>query len=435
MKKVGKKLLSLLLVVMLLASAIPFAAMAAEAKSVTVHVIKQNGENEATVSDTLELEDEKVDVITLAKLVDLSWEADGFEFVRYDAGSGAVSTIGDITIVDGMTVYIRVAMPQNTTPETPDEGDEGETETETTTTSVRFIVDGVEYATITQTEGATAGLPATPYKTGYNFEGWYSRENGAGHRIYNGVTWYADSYTTTYYAHFVSNKVVDNNTIRIFVQSYVGSTLKATKEIDSVQLETGENAFNWLYYNKDRIDGLVEAAYPGYNWDPQLYYDYSGKEPLTEQNLTANGTKSVCIKVYSEVEANVLLYVHKGSASATPAIYEMPGYVKGDTVSRTAVETLVKKYYSGKNMTLQGLYNDEAWQDLLEDKAPTAANGVKVDSNGTIRIHVILKNATAGGTADPTNPKTGDYILPIAMTAMILSGLAAAAFVCSKKRV
>jgi len=340
--------------------------------------------------------------------------------------------MGSVTITEDLgTVYIRYTKAAE---EEEEEEEETGTETEPTTTSVRFIVDGVEYATIIQTEGETAGLPATPYKTGYSFEGWYSKENGEGHRIYNGVTWYDDSYATTYYAYFVSNKVVDNNTIRIFVQAYVGDVLRSTREIDSVQLETGENAFNWLYYNKDRIDALIAAAYPGYDWDPQLYYNYSGTEPLTEQNLTANGTKSICVKIHSEVEANVLLYVHKGSATATPAIYEMRGYVKGDTVSRTAVETLVKKYYSGSKMTLQGLYNDEAWQDLLESKEPTAANGVYVDSNGTVRIHIILKNAS-NSTADPSNPKTGDYVLPAALTVMVLSGMAAAAvYVIGKKR-
>ena len=432
MKKVGKKLLSLLLVVMLLASAIPFAAMAAEGeKTVNVVVYLQTGDRTDEFKGTYT--GDIGDTVVISDMAAAVTSLEGFTFAKYNAGAGEQTSMGSVTITEDLgTVYIRYTKAAE---EEEEEEEETGTETETTTTSVRFIVDGVEYATIAQTEGKTAGLPATPYKTGYNFDGWYSKEGGQGHRIYNGVTWYADSYTTTYYAHFVSNKVVDNNTIRIFVQAYVGSTLKSTKEIDSVQLETGENAFNWLYYNKDRIDGLVEAAYPTYNWDPQLYYDYSGKEPLTEQNLTANGTKSVCIKIYSEYEANVLLYVHKGSATATPAIYEMPGYVKNDTVSRTAVENLVKKYYSGSKMTLQGLYNDEAWQDLLEGKEPTAANGVDVDHNGTIRIHVILKNATGGGTADPTNPKTGDYILPVAMTAMILSGLAAAAFVCSKKRV
>ena len=58
-----------------------------------------------------------------------------------------------------------------------------------------------------------------------------------------------------------------------------------------------------------------------------------------------------------------------------------------------------------------------------------------MDSNGTVKIHVVLTSGSSSSNADSTNPKTGDYILDTAMTMMAISGLAAAAvYVVGKKR-
>ena len=57
-----------------------------------------------------------------------------------------------------------------------------------------------------------------------------------------------------------------------------------------------------------------------------------------------------------------------------------------------------------------------------------------VNRDGDDYVFVMVKNVKVV-TADPSNPKTGDMILPAAMTMMLVSGLAAAAvYVIGKKR-
>ena len=94
----------------------------------------------------------------------------------------------------------------------------------------------------------------------------------------------------------------------------------------------------------------------------------------------------------------------------------------------------VKTKYSGSKMTISDLYSQSDWEDLLDGLDSTGAQSIKVETNGTTKIHVILKNASSGGTVDSSNPKTGDTIFaPVAVMGLSVSALAVLLFL-NKKR-
>ena len=286
-------------------------------------------------------------------------------------------------------------------------------------------------------------LPAAPDVSGQKFKGWYSGENGQGDALASGDEW--DGKHTTYYAYYVESTDDNVSTLSVYAKFFIGGVQQGNTEfLYEQEFKDGDSMLKWLNNNESTTSKYIfsKVSAEDYEWNPRYYFNYSGTEPLTEQNLIADGNKSVVVKVYGKksTQANVLLYVHQYNSSSkkyeTKNIYEMSGYTAGNTVTKSAADTLVKKHYTGKNMTITGLYSDTAWEQLLAGQNPTAANGIKVSDNGTMKVHVIIKNATAGSssTADKTNPKTGDMIFVPMM--VMLASAAAVAFVYmgSKKR-
>lgn len=387
---------------------------------VTVHVyvngVKSDPAFEKTGVTSITLGGTLYEEIATAKSLDVA----DYDYVFY-AGHAVTGTAvtGSSYTLDADAVYTIVI-----TTKTPDPVKK----------NVHFFVDNVEYAVTECTEGQQPNVPEDPYKANYTFQGWYSAENGQGTRLVSGQNW-NNSMPTTYYAYFTSNLNPKYDTIRVFVKRYVGNVLKGSEElaIADNQILRGESVLNWLNSKKDEIDGLVEDKYDGaYTWNPKYFYDNDSNAKLTSQDLVTNGNKSVFIKVNAP-QIKVQLYIHVGKVTASPVIKDMDGYRVGDTVTKTAVDTVVKKYYSGSKMKIDGLYTADDWAELKKGNKPTASADLTVTENG-MEIHVLVTNGSATG-ADPSNPKTGDYILDTAVALMVISGLAAAAvYVVGKKR-
>ena len=230
----------------------------------------------------------------------------------------------------------------------------------------------------------------------------------------------------------------DISTLSVYVRFYVsGKQQGSTQLLYKQDFEDGDNMFSWLKNHEAKTSDAIFAldGADGYEWEPRYYYDYTKDEPLSEQDLIADGNKSIVVKVYSKkaTEAKVMLYIHKKATSTISDILQMPGYTAGNTVTYADVKAEIKEHYSGSKMTIQGLYDEESWEQLLNDENPTAANGIKVEHNGTTEIHVILKNATSSSNADSSNPKTGDSIM-IAATTMALAAVALVSIIELKKR-
>lgn len=199
--------------------------------------------------------------------------------------------------------------------------------------------------------------------------------------------------------------------------------------------------FTWLY-SDEGLEQTREAVFGGganstYQWANEVFYNYYGDKAVTPANLKSNGNKAVYIKVTStkDMEASVMLYVHLKQTETVDRVIPMPGYTAGDIVSRSDVITAVKTKYTGSNMTYSDLYTEDSWDRLMDGQSSSGASSVKVEDNGTTKIHVIVKNATSksSATKDPSNPATGDNILFVVGT-MTVAAVGLAAIVVLKKR-
>lgn len=274
-------------------------------------------------------------------------------------------------------------------------------------------------------------LPEGSLKDSKKFVGWYNGSSKLEDLLQNGK-WHAGM-PTTFNAKYIDSNDDGVSKLYVYVRFYVKGVQQGYTQLllDPITFQDGENMFNWLQNNKGTIGAAIEAkdTENKYDWYPEYFYDYSGEEILTAQNMKANGDQSVVVKAFSKdaTEAKVLLYVHTSKTSTPAAIYEMNGYTAGNTVTLAAVKTELKNKYT----VSAGLYDADDWDDLLNGLSPMASNGIAVQHNGTTEIHVLAKAASSN--ADSTNPKTGDYIT-IAATTMVLAAGAFVAMVEMKKR-
>lgn len=447
MKTVCKKLLSLMLVAMLLVSAIPFAS--ADELAIDVPVFVTIDGEAINTQKTLTVTEAGV-VLDEATAMGMIRDSEGRAFSSWTNASGKTVTGYTLSYewlaehIEGysLTINLVSAAAEEPTEAPTEEPTEEPTETPTeATTTVYFNNElaGKVYTRAFENGEEVEDLPGGVNVKGYDFKGWYSGKNGTGSKLVNGDTWYSGK-ADTYYAYYVESVDDGVSTLSVYVRFYVGGVQQGnTQLLYKHEFEDGDNMFTWLSQHESTTANAIFAldGSDGYEWNPRYYYDYTGNEPLSEQDLIADGNKSVVVKVYSKnaTEANVLLYVHKTKATATPSIYEMAGYTAGNTVTYAAVKAEVKEHYTGSSMTIQGLYDQESWEQLLNGENPTAANGIKVESNGTTKIHVILKNATASSSSDDddSNPKTGDYIT-VAVATMVVAAAALISVIELKKR-
>ena len=424
-----KKFFSLMLVALLLVSALPFAASAAGfSVAVTVDdVFVYAGEYE-TITYAECLAQSGIDTTT--KNI-TNFVCDGADLVEG----------GSATLTGPAFVYFWTE--DKATEPTTEPTTESTTEAPADTFDLYFHDElGGKVSTVAVENAATVTtVPSGSLVEGHDFVGWYTGRNGTGDKLIPGTTKWYEGMSRDYYAYYIESVNDGVSVLSVYVRFYVGGEQQGnTKLLYTRQFDDGDNMFSWLANNETKTSNAIFAleGSEGYQWNPRYYYDYTGTEPLSEQDLIADGNKSVVVKVYSKkaTEANVLLYIHKNTTGyPLTAIYEMPGYTQGNTITLASAKNIIKEHYTGSNMTVQGLYSDSSWAQLLNGENPTAANGIKVEHNGTTKVHVILKNATATNASkvDSTNPQTGDYITA-AVTTMVVAAAALVSMVELKKR-
>jgi len=330
MKTVSKKLLSLLLVAMLLVSAVPFQAFAADG-TVAIDIYEVDLENNAIFVETVE-----ADPSAYASQDDMVKDIYG-QFTKYqyrDGGDGtAMLRVWPLETPEGEKA-LKLRIQHN----------DG--------TSNYNLVD------ILEGDGILAAINAAGVKVsreGYKFVGWSLSHTGD-----------VDSYINVYH------------------------TAKA---------------------DMANSDGVI--------------YIYADWEKITDdKNDNDDVVYDVVLKIYTN-----------GKTNTAAKTVSMDNYGIDGKITREEVELCVRKYYKG-DLNFYGLFTYETWNGGKYD-TDDAKFSIMLDPDETNYIYVMVKNATpvGSGTADPSNPKTGDMVLPAAMTMMMVSGLAAAAvYVIGKKR-
>ena len=455
MKTVCKKLLCLMLVAMMLVSAIPAAfATGDEAGDVVEEpiVVKVRVDKDGeTINDKKSITIDPDETVyldeTLAKELINDW-TDRVYVGWASTGSANATKISYGWAVENVTddyrLIINLTAAGNQDPVDPDDGDDDNTqnppednepETNPTLYNLKFVSKYDETQYVTVEDGDEVDVPAGKDVYQKDFKGWYTGENGTGDRLRDGDVW-EEGDAQTYYAYYVSGEG-NVSKLRLYVQRYVDGD----KHGDPILLLTeefsnGENMKDWLNENKTsliatKIFEVVDAD--EYEWINRYFYNYWGGEKMTDQTLSADGSKDIFVKVVStDVNTSkVHLYLHKSEDADEFRILKMSGYSAGDYVTRAAVKDKIQDYY--KYDSVSNLYTEDDWEELQDDLNNNGRSSVLVEDGDTTIIHVIVKNASSSSKADSTNPKTGDSIM-IAVTTMTLAAVALVSMVELKKR-
>ena len=288
MKTVSKKLLSLLLVVLLLAAAVPFQAFATEATSYEVRVTIRNADGngklgEVTLKATTEapVTKQQLDEAVQNKV------GDGYTITKYykAAGSEELTFVDEKVPAEVKEATVVVASNTPAQPEpatyvtlTLDANGGTISSNNAATAEMRFdLVDG---------KATVANLP-TASKSGYTFLGWYT---SADVKIENGTKLEADTAAAAKY---------ELNTKNLLVKG-----VKTTEALENAKLISEYNvAVNTplLDFVKSAdviaaVQGSVPAGYQLKNNNGSiLWYNFSGNA-LTSQDQATSVAQTVLVK-------------------------------------------------------------------------------------------------------------------------------------------
>ncbi|MGM9583948.1 MAG: InlB B-repeat-containing protein [Faecousia sp.] len=507
MKTVSKKLLSLLLVVLLLAAAVPFQAFADEVEYKVKITIQDDSSDEyigvvvLDVSTTSPATKSAVDQRVSAKMnleANKAKYPDGYSIVSYTATAGS-PLLTDWEVLPGDVTAITVRIKSNTPPAPADyitltlDAGAGASIGSSGSTTAITIEKNAEGKYLVPT------LP-TASKSGYTFLGWFVGEN----QLENGEELTGNTTATAKYQLITKNIKVKG--------------VKTTQSLESAWLITEFNATtgnNLLDFLKTNATASVQSNTPtGYQLVTSggsiQWYNYTGSTTLTGQEQITSAAQEVLVKyqpktftLYFQVEggtvdptsktvtydsavgtlptptrtgdvflgwfdeagnqytadtvykvdgnttltarwqneALVLLRIYRDDKTSTPdRIVDITGKVVGNSVSRTEVEAIVTKYYTGSSMKLVGLFSDATWASYKAGSITEGTPNVTIQETAKTNIHVVVKNAsnsnnsttsTTSSTtattkpADKDNPKTGDSMLIYTASAVMIVAAAA----------
>lgn len=417
MKTVSKKLLSLLLVAMLLVSAVPFQAFAATTTYIDLWVQGSNG-NWTSIGQF------PLDDVTESNL---------------KAKIATVYTAGDFDIIqsniDGMNGTVYIAPTSNTQPEVPEVPEEPEDGGQEESTSVtvyiyemnEFTQNGVEVgsATIDPADYATTDAMVKAIYNGA-FSKYKYRDFGDGTAQLQIWPIETPDNTQLFKLRIQHNDGTSDYTL---VDIYEGASILDTINAAGVKLTYADHTFvGWSLNHTGTAETYInryhtaEASMANSAGIIYIYADWDKK--TDDKNDNTDVVYDVVLKIYTN-----------GKTASAAKTVSMDNYGIDGKITREEVELCVRKYYSG-NLNFFGLFTYNTWNGGKYD-VDDAVRSIDLNPDETNYIYVMVKNATANtsGKADPTNPKTGDMVLPAAMTMMMVSGLAAAAvYVIGKKR-
>ena len=188
-------------------------------------------------------------------------------------------------------------------------------------------------------------------------------------------------------------------------------------------------------------------SFAGWYWDDD--YDYKVKD-----NEYIGGKAGDYIRIYAKWNRkssanNVFLKIYlNGKTSSAAKIVDISSYGDADgMIDIYEARRVVGNYYSAKDsagLSYDGLFTDTTWNRGAYDNSDES-NSVNVNDDDDTYVYIMVYNAktttssstttttTTGGTADTSNPKTGDQIF-MAVTMMAVSASALALFFFLNKK-
>ena len=464
MKTVSKKLLSLLLVVLLLAAAVPFQAFA-DPYDLKIDIREGDAHGTKKGEVTLRLDNP----VTKTQINDavIGEVGSGYTITHYYEAAGSTELTNFETLDSAYTEILVVVTPNTSSEETDiikltlDAGAGKISGMDANKTIIPLTKNS---------EGkAQVGKLPTAEQNGYKFLGWFVGDK----QIENGYILDADTTATAKYELLTKNilvkgvKTTESKENAKLISEYNAAInqsllafLNGSDVVAAVQasvptgysLKTNNGAVLWYNFNSgDQLTGQEQVTSTAQTilvkYEPKTFTLYfqanGGTVSPTNKSVTYDakvgtlptptksgdvfmgwfdeaGNQYTADTVYKvdgnttltarwQNEALVLLRIYRDNKTSTPdRIVDITGKVVGNSVSQTEVEKIVKNYYSGSNMKLVGLFTDATW---AEYKAGTVTKGdpnVTIQETAKTNIHVVVKNASNSNnsTTSTTSPTT-----------------------------
>ncbi len=443
--KISKKLMSLLLVAMLLVTAIPFQAMAAEPNIWVNGTGYTNNDRELSADE----------MVSYAMAY---FEATGAFDPLDDAGKAAARAeittevnnlkMFPLVLPLSKTISIEIMDENFDISSTDPKADDGDDNVDVIVPPVTDPEedgdeDGYYTVTIDYTEGSEGEparkyemvegqkfgdrLPANPKRNGMTFKYWY----------------YADT-----------KVAVDSDSL---FDPANGTVIKAKWEMKGLFLTLDENRQGEEYvnygvtvYQGEAIYAKVSKFHPERKGYVFMGWYLNGKKIVADTIYDLGDSATAYAKwekesdvpgvpnpnekdgkVYLEIYAN-------GKTGDLVKRVDITSYAKDGKITREEVEKVAKKYVkaqAGKKLSFDGIFDEESWFWYTRDPETDGAASIEVDLWSDHYIFVMVNNVKATTNADTTNPKTGDFMLTGALTMMAISSISAAAvYLTGKKR-
>lgn len=269
-------------------------------------------------------------------------------------------------------------------------------------------------------------IPA-PTRDGYLFDGWTLDPRGnesIDHRDY-----VSSRGTTKIYAQWIEQVQVVGKGYDIKVNlNYnhkMGETLK--------NVAKGTTMGDALEY----INTPYRHGYKflGWYWDPNCKNDVERRDVVLKD-----------CTIYAKWEraaSEVMLKIYTNGNTESPAkIVDLYDHSHDKYISLWEVKEIVKGYYTAKDsdgLSFYGLFDFDGWKSFTHNRHHKGVKDIPVNENGDTVVYVMVHNATvysssSSGTADSSNPKTGDMIFTSVTVLGASASCLAVLFYLNKKR-
>ncbi len=179
--------------------------------------------------------------------------------------------------------------------------------------------------------------------------------------------------------------------------------------------------------------------FDGWYWDRKCTEDVSHDDRL--YNNSTIYAKWERRKTNNEIMLKIYL---NGNTKSVAKVVDMYEYARDGKISISEVKEAVSAYYTSKDsdgLEFSGLFEAEGWSEYVANRKHTKGEKrIYVNEDDDTTVYVMVYNAkvrtsSSSGTADTSNPKTGDMIFT-AVTVMGASAacLATLLYLNSKKR-
>ena len=445
MKKVCKKLLSLMLVAVLLATAIPFQALAAEGHTLTLklRVNDENGNEIAAPEFDLEgIVDVNLDWSTI-NCATHDYTADEYEILQWHSGTLDLKGQSSVTLDQDAAIAVRIQ--KKAVDEGTDEGEEVPPTEEVVVPKTRLVVK------IDSSDNNVRDISRAP-------------ANGESSTVRDMLNnWWMDGWEDKYTLDHVT--LGGNGNITLDTAVAAGSTVYVmmnTKSADSgssdddvetktIKFINGSTTIQKTYEIGEKMDLPEGTAMSGYTFKG-WYTDTNGKgTKLTNGTVCTNKLEDTYYAYYTKnvkFDYDVYLNIYVDNKVDEPAkrLKITDGIAKDGTVTMGEVEDVVFDYYtskSSKGIVFDGLYMATGdWVDRFnrDDKEESYYVGDAKESSNVF-INVMITNAKAkssssSSTSDSTNYKTGDDIyMTVTVMGLSLAALAGVYYISKKRAV